>query len=55
MNNELNASVEIFDRSENASRPPQYYNLDVIISVGYHVKSKHGMEFRKWANIDEVF
>ena len=41
-----NTSVEIFDRSENkASRPPMYYNLDVIISVGYRVKSKRGVAF----------
>ena len=28
-----------------------YYNLDVIISVGYRVKSQKGVEFRKWANV----
>ncbi len=28
----------------------QYYNLDMIISVGYRVKSKKGIIFRKWAN-----
>ena len=27
----------------------KYYNLDIIISVGYRVKSKQGTEFRKWA------
>ena len=27
-----------------------YYNLDMIISVGYRVKSKNGILFRKWAN-----
>ncbi len=31
-------------------REIEYYNLDVIISVGYRVKSKRGIEFRKWAN-----
>ena len=27
-----------------------YYNLDMIISVGYRVKSNKGIKFRKWAN-----
>jgi hypothetical protein len=30
-------------------RKVEYYNLDVIISVGYRVKSKQGTQFRKWA------
>lgn len=34
----------------NADRPVKYYNLDVIISVGYRVKSQRGVEFRRWAN-----
>ena len=28
----------------------KYYNLDMIISVGYRVKSKRGIIFRRWAN-----
>ena len=34
----------------NSDRPVQLYNLDVIISVGYRVKSRRGVEFRRWAN-----
>ena len=32
------------------TRLVNYYNLDVIISVGYRVKSKRGVDFRRWAN-----
>ena len=33
----------------NSDKPVAYYNLDVIISVGYRVKSKQGTQFRQWA------
>jgi hypothetical protein len=32
-----------------SDKPVTYYNLDVIISVGYRVKSKQGTQFRQWA------
>lgn len=32
------------------TRDIEYYNLDMIISVGYRVKSQNGIIFRKWAN-----
>ncbi len=35
--------------SREVTRTLTYYNLDVIISVGYRVKSQRGIEFRKWA------
>lgn len=31
-------------------RPKEYYNLDMILSVGYRVKSSRGIAFRRWAN-----
>lgn len=34
----------------NSDKPVQFYSLEVIISVGYRVKSKRGVEFRQWAN-----
>ena len=48
---EEDTSVQILHGSNLENhRPPQYYNLDVIISVGYRVKSKRGIQFRRWAN-----
>lgn len=32
------------------TRQIEYYNLDMILSIGYRVKSKRGIEFRRWAN-----
>ncbi len=34
----------------NSDKPVKFYSLDVIISVGYRVKSQRGVEFRRWAN-----
>ena len=33
----------------NSDKPVEFYNLDMIISVGYRVKSKRGIAFRRWA------
>src|SRR3989344_5394733 len=38
-----------FGNSELSTKPTNYYNLDVIISVGYRVKSQRGTQFRIWA------
>lgn len=35
--------------SDFSTKPTNFYNLDVIISVGYRVKSQQGTRFRQWA------
>ena len=44
-----NDTMTKFGNSEFSDKPTNYYNLDMIISVGYRVKSKNGVIFRKWA------
>ena len=39
-----------FLRIDNVKQPVAFYTLDVIISVGYRVKSQRGTQFRIWAN-----
>ena len=39
-----------YTASDNKVYQVDYYNLDVIISVGYRVKSLRGTQFRQWAN-----
>lgn len=48
---ELDATLctQKFGISEFQQKVPNYYNLDVIISVGYRVKSLRGTQFRQWA------
>ncbi len=44
-----NATVQA-EGNKTVRRTTEFYNLDVVISVGYRVKSKNGVAFRKWAN-----
>jgi hypothetical protein len=49
--NELieSATIRKIGNSEFSTKPTNFYNLDVIISVGYRVKSPQGTQFRIWA------
>ena len=44
-----NETMRKFGISEYSTKPTSFYNLDVIISVGYRVKSHQGTQFRIWA------
>ncbi|MDL1985410.1 MAG: virulence RhuM family protein [Deltaproteobacteria bacterium] len=46
---EENQTLKKFGISEFQQKALNYYNLDVIISVGYRVKSNQGTQFRQWA------
>ncbi len=53
LHEELDASVVAkfaTTASDGKTYQVEYYNLDMIISVGYRVKSNRGVEFRRWAN-----
>jgi len=51
--NELNPSLVVAffatTAKDNKTYPVEYFNLDVIIAVGYRVNSKEGTQFRQWA------
>ena len=46
---EEEASMRKIGNSDFSTKPTNFYNLDVIISVGYRVKSPQGTKFRQWA------
>ena len=46
----IDDTMRKFGNSEFSTKPTNYYNLDMIISVGYRVKSQRGVQFRIWAS-----
>ena len=49
--NEVSKDINThFLRVDGVKQPVAFYTLDVIISVGYRVKSQRGVQFRQWAN-----
>ena len=55
VNNQNNPTVAKFatvqiEGGREVTRQVEYYNLDVILSVGYRVKSNRGIQFRRWSN-----
>ena len=46
---EKEPSMKKIGNSDFSTKPTNFYNLDVVISVGYRVKSHRGVHFRKWA------
>ena len=55
VNNQKNPTVAQFATAQieggrEVTRQVEYYNLDVILSVGYRVKSNRGIQFRRWSN-----
>ena len=48
---EKEATLRKIGNSDFSTKPTNFYNLDVIISVGYRVKSHRGVHFRQWATI----
>ena len=44
------STMRKFGNSEFSTKPTNYYNLDMIISVGYRVRSQRGVQFRIWAS-----
>ncbi|WP_353483434.1 virulence RhuM family protein [Haliscomenobacter sp.] len=48
---EKQTSMRKIGNSDFSTKPTNFYNLDVIISVGYRVKSHQGTKFRQWATV----